>query len=252
MRATASVPKGRQGPLPGGSCVHSMATASYDDSVFINCPFDPEYQEIFVHWSSPCTTAAFWRAAPWRWTMEARCASPRSTASFANAATAFTTSHAPISTGQQTSSADRARALPGCAGFCSALQLSSMRRLPAGLFAFVALALSACDPSYCATVHGDVRMAGGQPAPAGTPVVFYMGAPPRGGSPDSTYAGLPIDSTTTRADGKYERKLHSFLIDLSSVGILTLGKDTVARIRSSTRCGRPPRTRVDLVGVAPA
>ena len=118
-------------------------------------------------------------------------------------------------------------------------------RLPhaAGLVA-LSLAAAACDPSYCAVVHGTVRTAAGAPVPENTRLLFYHGPPP----PDTaTYQAPPLDSTFTRADGGYEHKFRTFLLSLSSVGIQTLGTDTVARIRSSIRCGDPPRTQVNVI-----
>ncbi len=119
-----------------------------------------------------------------------------------------------------------------------------MRLLHLAGLAALSLAAAACDPSYCAEVHGTVRTAAGQPAPDGTKLLFYMGRPP---ADSATFAHV-LDSAYTSAGGKYEKDFHLFLMDLSSLGIRTLGKDTVARVRSSTRCSRAPRTRVDLVG----
>jgi hypothetical protein len=110
--------------------------------------------------------------------------------------------------------------------------------------AALALASAACDPSYCAEVHGTVRTAAGQPAPDSTKLIFYVGRPPA----DTAAFAHVLDSAYTGEGGKYEKDFHLFLMDLSSLGIRTLGKDTVARIRSSTRCSRMPRTRVDIVG----
>jgi len=114
------------------------------------------------------------------------------------------------------------------------------------LATLVSLALTsvACDPSYCSEVYGTVRTAAGQPAPDSTKVMFYMGRPPA----DTAAFAHVLDSTYTRAGGEYEKDFRLFIVSLSSIGIRTLGTDTLARIRSSARCGRPPRTRVDLVG----
>jgi hypothetical protein len=119
-----------------------------------------------------------------------------------------------------------------------------MRVLHLVTFAVLCLAAAACDPSYCSEVYGTVRTAAGQPAPDSTKVMFYMGRPPA----DTAAFAHVLDSTYTRAGGAYEKDFRLFITSLSSIGIRTLGTDTLARIRSSTRCGRPPRTRVDLVG----
>lgn len=108
----------------------------------------------------------------------------------------------------------------------------------------LALATAACDPSYCAEVYGTVRTAAGQPAPDSTKLMFYMGPPP----PDTARFAHVLDSAYTRAGGEYKHDFHLFLMDLSSLGIRTLGTDTLVRVRSSTRCSRAPRTRVDIVG----
>jgi hypothetical protein len=110
--------------------------------------------------------------------------------------------------------------------------------------AALALAAAACDPSYCSEVYGTVRTAAGQPAPDSTKIMFYIGPPP----PDTATWANVLDSTYTRGGGEYEQDFRIFITSLSSIGIRTLGTDTLARIRSSSRCSRPPRTRVDLVG----
>jgi hypothetical protein len=117
-----------------------------------------------------------------------------------------------------------------------------MRVLHLVTLAAICLAAAACDPTYCSEVYGTVRTAAGQPAPDSTKIMFYIGSPP-----SATFAHV-LDSTYTRAGGEYEKDFRLFIMSLSSIGIRTLGTDTLARIRSSTRCGRPPRTRVDLVG----
>lgn len=119
-----------------------------------------------------------------------------------------------------------------------------MRFLQLAALASICLAAAACDPSYCSEVYGTVRTAAGQPAPDSTKLLFYIGPPP----PDTAKFVHVLDSAYTRADGTYEKGFHLRLMSLSSIGIRTLGTDTLARIRSSTRCSRPPRTRVDLVG----
>ena len=118
-----------------------------------------------------------------------------------------------------------------------------MRFFRLAALATLSMAAAACDPSYCAEVHGTVRTAVGQPAPDSTKLLFYVGRPPA----DSAAFAHVLDSAYTSA-GRYEKDFHLFLMDLSSLGIRTLGKDTVARVRSSTRCSRAPRTRVDIVG----
>ncbi|HEY0152421.1 MAG TPA: hypothetical protein VGB92_10505 [Longimicrobium sp.] len=119
-----------------------------------------------------------------------------------------------------------------------------MRVLHLATLAAISLASTACDPTYCSEVYGTVRTAAGQPAPDSTKIMFYIGPPP----PDTASFAHVLDSTYTRAGGEYEKDFRLFIMSLSSIGIRTLGRDTLARIRSSTRCGRPPRTRVDLVG----
>ncbi|HEX8455516.1 MAG TPA: hypothetical protein VF647_25780 [Longimicrobium sp.] len=119
-----------------------------------------------------------------------------------------------------------------------------MRVFHLATFAATCLSAAACDPTYCSEVYGTVRTAAGQPAPDSTKIMFYIGPPP----PDTASFAHVLDSTYTRAGGEYEKDFRLFIMSLSSIGIRTLGTDTLARIRSSTRCGRPPRTRVDLVG----
>jgi hypothetical protein len=102
------------------------------------------------------------------------------------------------------------------------------------------LGVAGCDPTYCAEVYGTIYSASGQSAPEQTKVTFYLG------DPADTLRAQVLDSVYTRAGGAYEVRLQLFLLELSSVGIRSLGADTVAAIRSSTRCNRPPRTRVDL------
>lgn len=119
-----------------------------------------------------------------------------------------------------------------------------MRFLHLATLAALSLAAAACDPSYCSEVYGTVRTAAGQPAPDSTKVMFYIGPPP----PDTATWQHALDSTYTQAGGKYEKDFRLFIMSLSSIGIRTLGTDTLARIRSSARCSRPPRTRVDIVG----
>ncbi|HYW10177.1 MAG TPA: hypothetical protein VE913_24645 [Longimicrobium sp.] len=118
-------------------------------------------------------------------------------------------------------------------------------RLPQAVgLVVLALATAACDPNYCGVVYGTVRTAAGAPVPDSTKLLFYYRAPPLD---TATYREPPLDSTFTRADGRYEHKFKLFIQSLSYVGIRTLGTDTVARMRSSVRCGNPPRTRVNII-----
>lgn len=109
------------------------------------------------------------------------------------------------------------------------------------LSALLCLGLTGCDPSYCGVVYGTVRTASGNPAPEHTNVTFYLGPPA------DTLRAQVLDSVFTGPGGAYEYRFRLFLLDLSSVGVRSLGADTVATIQSSTRCSRPPRTRVDLI-----